>query len=201
MPSPCRIDPAQAGAPSARGRSPASIHGCLTSPRALEQQDIAGALLRIGLEVVRHRDLRLPVAIPIPHLEIDRPRHVRRQHMPLPRRILEPRQFRRPLVDHDDVGLAVDVQIGHHELVAHLQPGSDGHLPERRKTSRHTKARQQYREHWERSQHIRNQLRLSPRAASPSLSTLTAIRQWRIIMWSGIRRDAYLHEADHRIAQ
>src|SRR5437016_4726518 len=71
---------------------------------ALEDEHIADALVRHGLEVVPHCDFRNAVAVVIVDVEIDGTRHALDEYVALPRWILEPGEFGAALIDHDEVG-------------------------------------------------------------------------------------------------
>ena len=77
-----------------------------------QQHDIAHTPCRMRIEPVGQGNLRSVVAVDVPTIGIERPGHVRRQHVPRPRRVLEPRQFGRPFIDRDQVLLSIGVQVG-----------------------------------------------------------------------------------------
>ena len=83
----------------------------------------------VGLEVVPHRDFGNAVAVVIVDVEVDGARHVFDDDVALPGRILVPGELRAALVDHDQVGPAVAIEVGGHELIAHLQRVRDRGLP------------------------------------------------------------------------
>jgi hypothetical protein len=79
---------------------------------ALEDEHIADALFRHGLEVVPHCDFRNAAAVVIVDVEIDGARHVLDEYVALPRWVLVPGEFGAALVHHDEVRPAVAVQVG-----------------------------------------------------------------------------------------
>ena len=127
MPSPREVDPADAvdgGDAVDLARGP----GLPRVGSALEDEHIADALLRHGLEIVAHGDFRNAVAIVIVDIEVDGAGNVLDDDVALPGGILEPGEFGAALVHHDEVGAAVAVEVGGDKLVAHLQGVGDGGL-------------------------------------------------------------------------
>ena len=90
-----------------------------------QQQHLADAARRVGLELVRQRDLGDAVAVQIVRVQVDDARHRRREHMARPGGVLVPRQVLGALVDDDDVEALVAIQVGQHQLIAHAQAGHD----------------------------------------------------------------------------
>src|ERR1019366_7204086 len=117
---------------------------------ALEDEHVADALFRYGLEVVPHCDFGNAVAVVIVNVEIDGARHVLDDYVALPRWILVPGEFSAALVYHDEVRPAVAVQVGGYKLIAHLQGVSNrGLLPLRQFHARRRRNQQdeQYTQH------------------------------------------------------
>ena len=88
---------------------------------ALEQHDIADTHLRSRIESIGQHHLGTPVIVDVPAVGVQRSRHIRREHVPCPSGILEPRQFRRLFVDGDHVFLPVAAEIDRDQLIAKLQ--------------------------------------------------------------------------------
>jgi len=101
---------------------------------ALEQVDVADAPLGTRFEPVRQDRFGNSVAVDIPTSGVQWPRHICRQHMPVPRGmlILVPSEFRGPLVDGDHVPPPVAVQVGGDKLIAELQIAGEHVLTETR---------------------------------------------------------------------